>query len=111
MRIFRCKCVFLGVIWVFLGVILQNLPGGMTAHPPRMVVRKLVCDVTQLWRNLPPLRNFLRTPLNAQHVQDFFWNHISLHHAKIFCSPFNLKRSGSAALVCSFAAVAKSKRL
>jgi len=58
MRIFRCKCVFLGVIWVFLGVILQNLPGGMTAHPPRMVVRKLVCDVTQLWRNLPPPQKF-----------------------------------------------------
>jgi len=42
---------------VFLGVILQNFPGGMTPDPHRMVVPstlplKLICDVTRLWRNL-----------------------------------------------------------
>ena len=65
MRIFRCKCVFLGVTWVFLSVILQHFPGGMPPDPPRMVVLKLICDVTshdcdETW---PPLGNFLRTPL------------------------------------------------
>jgi len=53
---------------VFLGVILQNFPGGLALDLPRMVVPsalllKLICDVTRLWRNLPPLGNFLRTPL------------------------------------------------
>jgi len=40
MRIFRCKCVFLGVIcvilgviWVFLGGILQNFPGACPRAP------------------------------------------------------------------------------
>jgi len=33
MRIFRCKCVFLGAICVFFGVILQNFPGGMPPDP------------------------------------------------------------------------------
>ena len=47
-RIFRCKCVILGVICVFLGVILQNFPGGMPPDPFGMVVLKLICDVTRL---------------------------------------------------------------
>jgi len=33
MRIFRGKCVFLGVICVFLSAILQNFPGGMPPDP------------------------------------------------------------------------------
>ena len=42
---------------VFLGVILQNFPGGMPPYPPRIVVPsalplKLICDVTRVWRNL-----------------------------------------------------------
>ena len=48
MRIVRCKCVVLGVICVFFGVILQNVPGGMPPDPPGMVVLKLICDVTLL---------------------------------------------------------------
>ena len=40
MRIFRCKCVFLGVICVFLGGILQNFHGGM--HPDPYNVRPKV---------------------------------------------------------------------
>ena len=47
MRIFRCKCVFLGVICVILGGILQNFPGGVPPDPPTMVVLKLIYDVTQ----------------------------------------------------------------
>jgi len=48
---------------VFLGVILQNFPGGMPPDPPRMVVSsalplKLICDVTRLWWNLAPSRKF-----------------------------------------------------
>ena len=27
MRIFKCKCVFLGVICIFFGVLLQKFPG------------------------------------------------------------------------------------
>ena len=54
MRIFRCKCVILGVICVFLGVILPNFPGGMLPDPSTMVVLKLICDVTRLWRNFAP---------------------------------------------------------
>jgi len=46
MRIFRGKCVFLVVICVFLGLILQNFPGGMPSDPPRMVGLKLICDIT-----------------------------------------------------------------
>ena len=50
---------------VFLGVILQNFPRGMSPDAPRMVVPsalplKLICDVTRFWRNLAPLGNFLR---------------------------------------------------
>jgi len=41
MRIFRGK-------WLFLGVILQNFPGGMPPNPPRMFGLKFVCDVTRL---------------------------------------------------------------
>jgi len=52
--IFTCKCVILGVICVFLGVILQNFPGGVTPDPSRMVVLKLICDVTRLRQNSPP---------------------------------------------------------
>ena len=48
---------------VCLGVILQNFPGGTPPDPPRMVVSsalplKLICDVTRLWRNLPPPQKF-----------------------------------------------------
>jgi len=46
--IFRCKWVFLGVIYVFFGVILQNFPGGMPSDLPRMVVLELIRDVTRL---------------------------------------------------------------
>jgi len=50
---------------VFLGVILQNFPRGMSPDAPRMVMPsalplKLICDVTRFWRNLAPLGNFLR---------------------------------------------------
>jgi len=48
MRIFRYKCVFLGVICVFLGGILQIFPGACPRTPPTMVVLKLICDVTRL---------------------------------------------------------------
>ena len=49
MRIFRGKSVFLGVICVFLGVILQNLPGGMPSDLPGMVVpSELPTIVTKL---------------------------------------------------------------
>ena len=58
MRIFRCKCVFLGVICVILGGILQNFPGGVPPDPPTMVVLKLIYDVTQWWRNLVPPGKF-----------------------------------------------------
>jgi len=58
MRFFRGKCVFLGVICVFLGVILQHFPGGMSPDTPRMVGLNLICDVTPLWRNLPPSEIF-----------------------------------------------------
>jgi len=48
---------------VFLGVILQNFPGGMRPDLPRIVVPsalplKLICDVTRLWRNLALPRKF-----------------------------------------------------
>jgi len=33
MRIFRCKCVFLGVICVFFGAILQIFPGTCPRTP------------------------------------------------------------------------------
>jgi len=48
---------------VFLGVILQNFPGGMSPDSPKMVVPlalpvKLICD--EIW---PPFGNCLRSPL------------------------------------------------
>jgi len=82
MHIFRGECALLGVICVFLSAILQNFPEGMPPYPPRMVGLKLICDVTRLWRNLPPLGNFLRAPL---HIQPFFpmWK-VQSYHAKLF---------------------------
>jgi len=59
---------------VFLGVILQNFPEGMSPDTPRMVVPlalslKLICNVTWLWRHaivaklVQTLGNFQHTPL------------------------------------------------
>jgi len=39
-----------------LGVILQDIPGGMLRTPA--LPQKLICDVTRLWRNLAPPRRF-----------------------------------------------------
>jgi len=55
MRIFRGKSVFLGVICVFLGVILQNLPGGMPSDLPGMVVPS---ELPTIVTKLAPPRKF-----------------------------------------------------
>ena len=72
MCVFRCKCVFLGITCIFFVVILQNFAGGMPPDSPRMVILKLICDVTQLWRNLGPPRDISAyvTETNVAHGID-----------------------------------------
>jgi len=68
MRIFRCNLRIFGVICVFFGVILQNYSGGMPRDPLRVVVLKLICDVTRLWRNLIPPREFSAYATGRMHA-------------------------------------------
>jgi len=58
MRIFRCNlCIF--------KCNFAKFSRGHAHGPSRVVGLRLICDVTRLWRNLAPLGNFLRTPLNV----------------------------------------------
>ena len=86
MRIFRCKCVFLGVICVFLGGILQNFHGGM--HPDPYNVRPKV----DLWRHtivkkLGPPRKFFAYATGYIKLGPLF--HSRLHYCILWEASFS----------------------